>query len=88
MSFLFRRRTVLAQPEQISVVVVVAIGYAVTLVGSLVGASLDYTPLQAVVAVVLGLMYISLLLFNDTYFARYPAPSAKQGTQPVGSRDS
>jgi signal transduction histidine kinase len=77
MSFLFRRRTVLAQPEQISVVVVVAIGYAVTLVGSLFGASLDYTPLQAVVAVVLGLMYVSLLLFNDAYFGRYPAPSAK-----------
>jgi len=77
MSLLSGRRTLFAQPEQISVLVVVAIGYVVTLVGSSFGASLRYTPVQAIVAIVLGLLYAGLLMSSDAYFARFLVPLAK-----------
>jgi signal transduction histidine kinase len=63
--------------ESISILAVVAIGYAVTLIGSLVGATLEYSPLEAVVAVLLGLIYLALLLFGDSTLTRYRSQEAK-----------
>jgi len=72
-----RQQIVLKRSEQTSVVAVVAIGYAVTLIGSLFGASLDYSPYQAAAAIVLGLVYLALLLYGDSYFALYSSKRAK-----------
>lgn len=71
------RPSALWRSEYISIVAVVAIGYAVTLIGSLVGATLEYSPIQAAAAIVLGLVYLALLVFGDSYFTRYPAQWVK-----------
>ncbi len=68
------RKSQLKRQEQFTTIILVVIGFGVTLGGTLVGASLPYTLGQAMVACFLGLLYIAFLLSSDTYLSRFPSP--------------
>lgn len=63
--------------EAITSIVVVGIGFVITLVGSYADASLPFSALQAVIAILLGIVYLVLLLRSDTYFERFPSSPGK-----------
>lgn len=60
------------QQESMTTLVVVAVGFLVTFVGSYADASLPFTTLQAAAAILLGALYLVLLLRCSVYFARFP----------------